>query len=206
MAILNEIQNEAYFNVLYANSGINHSLRLYPRENLDFVLATGDFIAPQTTPLSATPYTNVITYLRDLLRATQVLSASSEITSLELWQSATGEDTFLGFLPAPAGTTLGIGSPAVIWSSYVMWTFGTNTRQTFRFTVFDTAFSNPSKASFSASSTPVGLTGSQFAAEMLRSFNNNDGVALTRTGKRSVGVNKALSRRYGQSRNGFTPG
>jgi hypothetical protein len=87
-----------------------------------------------------------------------------------------------------------------------MWTFGTNTRQTFRFTLFDTAFSNPSKASFGAVSTPVGINGGTFAAEMLRSFNNNDGVALARTGKRSVGVNKALSRRYGQAKNSFTAG
>jgi hypothetical protein len=121
---------------------------------------------------------------------------TTEITSLELWQSATGANVFVDYI-APDVLTAPTASP--IASAYRMWVFATADRRKARVTSWESNASSPQR--YGGYAIPSADDGSLpwLFVNLNSPFRQQDGGKLSALISANDGYNRKLARSYGRS-------
>lgn len=116
---------------------------------------------------------------------------------VELWESASGVNTFMGLDPDDYSTLTG-GSTTVHPSGYLMAVFKTSLRRQWRSTFFDIGTAEPQRTPIpSVPATDDGELG-WFVTKSAVKFTNQDGIPLTIASSYNTGYNRKLARSYGR--------
>jgi len=196
---VNEILAPATVIVNYATPSkpTGHSFRLY----FDEVPVLGSASAVFAGYIN--PDTSLGWTLHDvILEVTerQQLSTSTgtwTVSSVEIWQSASGVNEFIGLDPDDYGDVNG-GAGGAIAAAYGMWVFKAANRRQFRLTFFESASAAPQR--FPLSTAPVIDNGTLdwFMTRSTVKFVTNDGFLLTNPASYNTGVNRHAARKYGR--------
>ena len=195
---VNQILAPYYLKVKYTNAVAEHAFRVY--------FETGSTVSPGA-PVSAddwtvrgalslvdTPISEVVDVLFN--RAATLPMAVNTLTSVEVWQSAVGVNTFLHSNRLPTVPTQGSG--AGVAASYGMFVFGSSSRQRFRMTFFEIGTASPQRTALSS---PPLVDDTTLVWYVLRSqvpFATQDGQRLTTVRSLNTGYNRKLARSYGR--------
>lgn len=195
---VNEILAPFYIKVKYSTGIANHQLRAYFQtgSTLDIPGLNPDnmaIIAP-----SAGGTFSINTIVGNMFdRTKQNLKPDTTITAIEVWQSQTGQNLFVGLNQLPAVVTYGTG--AQVASSYFTTVYSAANRKKFRLTYFDGAAVSPQRT---AAPQPPTIDNTGLDWYLLRSgvpFATQDGFRLTLVGSYNTGYNRKLARRYGRA-------
>lgn len=197
---LNEILAASYVKVFYhVLVNINHQFRLYFDEVPTLDGDDGWLFGGYTDAGHAGGWhlNEIITevverHALDTSRATE-----KTIDSVEMWESASGDNIFMGLDPADY-TDIDPATGEAIASAYDLYNFKSALRFPFRLTFFDTADSKPQR--FAVGTAPAVDDGglNWFMTKSAVGFCTNDGYPLAQLASLNTGYNRKLARRYGR--------
>ena len=195
---VNEILAPYYLKIKYTNAVAEHNLRVYFETDSIVQPGAPASVDDWTVQGSGSPVATQISEVVDILfnRAATLPMAENTLTSIEVWQSAAGANTFLHSNRLPSSPTQGTG--VGIAASYGMFVFGSSTRQRFRMTFFEIGTASPQR---SAQSAPPLVDDDTLVWYVLRSqvpFATQDGRRLTTIRSLNTGYNRKLARSYGR--------
>lgn len=197
---VNEINAPVYAKVKYVTPayGAGHWLRVYFALGSSFVAGVLGDETNWQLQIGGSPVGNMKGIVDQIFgRVANVLPASTEIETIELWASASGANILQHLNPVPLGS---FGAAAVaVASSYYIEVFSGPLREPFRFTVFDGTDGRPQR---SVALAPPALDDASLEWYLLNSdipFATNDGVRLTAAKSINIGYNRKLAKSYGRS-------
>lgn len=197
---VNEINAPVYAKIKYVTPayGAGHWLRVYFATGTSFV---GGAVGDETNwriQVAGSPVQNMKAIVDQLFqRSETVLPPSTEIETIELWQSAAGANILQHLNPVPLGS-FGTANPAVA-SSYYIEMFSGALREPYRYTMFDGTDGRPQR---SVASAPPSGDDDSLEWYMLNStipFATQDGIRLTSAKSINIGYNRKLAKAYGRS-------
>jgi hypothetical protein len=121
---------------------------------------------------------------------------TTEVTALELWQSASGANTFVDYI-APDALTAPSATP--IASAYRMWVFATSDRRKARVTSWESSDAKPQRFGGYAVSLTDDNSLPWLFVNINSPFRQQDGGKLTALISSNDGYNRKLARSYGRS-------
>lgn len=198
MPITNEILAPYYLKVKYVTPAARHTMTLY--------FAEGSIIepVPSLTPTAyrvkasanATPVNIAIAIGQVFSRVSTVLYQNTVVDEIQIWQSATGNNSFFAYNPVPSSPSY--GSVNGVAAAYFAAVYASADRQLYRQFYFDAIDAKPQR---NAGYSPQDTDDNTLAWYMLKSdvpFATQDGKRLVRQISTNTGYNRKLARAYGR--------
>ena len=196
---VNQILAPHYMKVKYRTNVANHVLRFYFETGS--VLSPGAVLTPNDWTIrgaAAVQDVKISEVAQEMFtRSRDSLPTGTVITSIELWQAASGPNVFLHSNDLPTTNSFGTGSG--IAASYSMVVFAAANRQKYRLTFFDGEFVSPQR---DAAVTPPTLDNNSNEWYVMRSlvpFATQDGNRINSVLSYNTGYNRKLARSYGRN-------
>lgn len=202
MAIVNEILATSYAKVFY-NTEVpkTHSFTLY--FGTPFV---ADLLVPNvwhvggTNPATSDQWqvSEVVVELINRMKASFANFPEMQIERVELYESASGDNTFVGF-DLGDYSDVADGGGAFVAAGYLIANFQTVTRDNWRLMFLDYGDARPQRTPQALIPATDDDSPQWFIANSTVGFTNQDGQSLVRITSYNTGYNRALARKYGRS-------